>query len=251
MIWEPDEIDWLALNSTECESALSDLFNSNPVINGSLSRPTLHAGGRALYNSAYRNAITELRRAFANPDAYPTSQPVHHVILDGITKLMIVLHYQFMLRSCRPKPSFCPISESQIWFPASYFVVRANWELLNTTNNAPLPDDAARRTTIFDWKRGKPQREFYDESIARHPVVVTCARTDGLYWIVPLTHSPGGVRVDTASRDKTQQYAKESFPVLVSWAMLHGDRRAFNSEGLRVRTSEFSIIRDKASRYWM
>jgi hypothetical protein len=249
MIWKPDEIDWLVLNSSECEYAVSDLLNSHPVIHGSLSRPTLHRGGRALYNSAYRNTVTELRRAFANADAYFTSQLVHQVIVDGITKLMIVLHYQFMLRNCRPKPQFCPIGESQIWFPASYFVVRANWELLNT--NGPLPDDASRRTTIFDWKRRKPQREFYDESIARHPVVVTSVRTDGLYWIVPLTHSPGGVRVDTASRDKTQQYAKESFPVLVSWAMLHGDRRAFNNEGLRIRTNEFSMIRDKASRYWM
>lgn len=141
---------------------------------------------------------------------------MHQVILDGVTKLMIVLHYQFMLRACRPKPQFCPISEGQIWFPASYFVVRANWELLNTTKNAPLPDDAGRRTTIFDWKRGNPQREFYDETIARHPVVVSSVRTDSLYWIVPLTHSPGGVKVDIGSKDKTQQYAKESFP-FPSW----------------------------------
>jgi hypothetical protein len=229
MVWKPDVIDWLALKTPhDYEKAITELLGSNPVLNGSPIRPTGDRDLRALYKDASRVVLAELMRILINIDAYEKSEHVQHVLIDSITKHLIFKHYAFMLTNCRPKPTYCPIFEAQVWFPASYYLIKGN--------------------TVFDWEHGNPQREFYGSKVNRHPAIVAAVRGDGLYLMVPVTHSMRGsvpVSLDPQKKTSRNSGAKYSFGFRASWVMLHGDTTAANAQGLRVTGSDFAAIQGK------
>lgn len=231
MPWKPESIDWLGLATAQSTTAaVSQFLSSNPVLNGQVTRPTVYRDLRALFKSAAEVALREFTGMLTNP-APTTSQIVHQVLIDQVTKYLMRAHYLFKLS--RPKPPSCRVATGQLWFPASYYVLRGE--------------------TVFDWKHERPQNDFYESGRGkRHPAVVTEMRTDGLFWVVPLSRSPSGGSSSIAVelRAGTQSYAKCSFPFVASWAMLEGDKDAINREGLRMKTTDFERVRDAAPRYY-
>lgn len=224
MTWKADEIDWLSLeNEKEFERAITELLSSNPVLNGRVSRPTSHANLRELTRDVGLVVQRELGRGLRNPHAYESSYLLQQVIVDSVNKYLIIRHYTFMLLQCRPKPPYCPISPGQVWFPASYFIVKGR--------------------DVFDWKYRNPTHAFYDSSEVkgRRPVITLRADNDNLYTMVPCSHSKSGtsVRIDLGDGNT---FVSCYFVFRASWVMLYGDRNAANHKGLRVKSSDFEIL---------
>jgi hypothetical protein len=231
MMWAPQKIDWLALgDEQEFERAIEELLSSNPVVSGTLTRPTGHKGLRELYSEVSFVAQRELEKALLNPGAYHSSGLVQTAVVDGVNKHLIISHYLFLLFRCRPKPAYCPISSGQVWFPASYLIIKGR--------------------EVFDWKTGTPLRAFYDPVTTlkgRRPSITLSADKDGLYTMVPVSHVGGStsVKVDLG---RGRVYACCFFVYRASWVMLLGDRGASNFAGLRLGHSEFDGVLKVARR---
>lgn len=241
MTWNPDRIDWLALNKGEYTQALAELLSSNPALNRTLIRPTLHGDLGALYRSAASVAQEELKFALDNAGynkAFQSSGEVQEALVNGVTKYLMSEHYNFALRLPKPVPS--RIFEMQIWFPATYYVVRRC-----------LGKRFYRYLTFLGWEDGIPQRDFYGGEVqgSRHPAVVIQERTDGTFWMIPLSHSPRGALIDLGDNAKRRRFAQYNFPFVVSGAMLERDSNAHNVKRVRIRTADFSTIKQKSMRY--
>lgn len=225
MTWKPQTIDWLALgDEKEFERAIEELLSSNPVLGGAIIRPTGHKSLRELYDEVSLVAQRELGKALLNTGAYRSSGVVHMTVVDGVNKHLIISHYLFLLLRCRPKPAFCPIFPGQVWHPASYLIVRGR--------------------EVFDWKTGAPLWAFYDPLTTfkeRRPCIALSIDEDGLYSMIPCTHSTGGKSVEV-NMGRGIGYARCSFIFRASWAMLRGDKGASNVAGLRLRSSDFTEI---------
>ncbi len=240
MTWNPDPIDWLALSEPDYANAIAELLSDNRVLNGMRVRPTGHPNWRALYRDATLVAQSEIQLALDNAGsgrAYQTSQDVQHAIMNGVTKYLMSEHYIFEL--LQPRPGRCQILEGQVWFPASYYVVRRF-----------VGQRFYRRLTFFGWEDGIPQGDFYgdDDWGSRHPAIVIDERSDGAYWMIPLSHSRKGPEVDIGGR-RAPCFARYNFPFLASWAMLERDKHAHNVRGFRIRTDDFVWIRQRTMRY--
>jgi len=242
LAWNPHLIDWLALTvPDDYAQALTDLFSSNPVLNASRTRPTLHTDLSALYRSAMRVAQEELQFALDNAGrggAFQTSKAIQDAVINGVTKYLMSEHYNFEIT--QPRPQRCRIVEGQIWYPASYYVVRRF-----------VGKRFYRHLTFLGWEDDIPQRDFYGDANpgTRHPAVIVSERADGAYWMIPISHSRKGFPVDLGDRAPRQRFAQHNFPFVASWAMLERDNYAHNVRRLRIRTNDLISIKQSAMRY--
>jgi hypothetical protein len=226
MTWRPREIDWLALSDEkEFARAIADLLSSNPVLSGAINRPTGHRNLNELYRDVSLVAQGEMESVLLNPKTYYSSSLVQMSVVDGVNKYLVIRHYLFRLLHCRPKPPHCPIFAGQVWFLASYLIVKGK--------------------EVFDWKSGAPLWAFYNDLTTfkgRRPSITLSEDNDGLYSMVPCSHSPGGksVKVDL---DNSNSYACCYFVFRASWVMLYGDKGAANNRRMSLRSSDFNQIK--------
>jgi len=234
MPWRPPAIDWLSLRTVQdYEDAISTLLSSNPVVNGSLARPMGYQGPAALYQAmkvVTEKGLPEILSVLG--DEYADSQRIQEALMDKITKRLVLKHYLYQLTQCGPQPADCKIHAAQVWRPASFYVVRGG--------------------KIFDWERGSPQQDFYDDGITtgrRHPAIVTAVIKVGLYWMVPCSHSKASstVAVKVRLKPDDEGYAICRLSFKASWLMLCGDAGAIERGELRVTNTDFAAIRKKIS----
>jgi hypothetical protein len=225
MTWQPDLIDWLGLRSLlDYRGAIAEFLNSNPVLNGTLTRPTTHPNLAGLFEACSSETQRVLELALNNYRER-TSRQIQEKMVNDVTKYLILQHYQFKRDFGRPRPARCSIAEGQVWFPASYYLIRKN--------------------TVFDWERGNPQRDFYQSFGvgSRHPTIVVSERRDGRYVLVPLTHSSGDLQIDFGNG--RCRFAKHSFPCVASWNMLEGDGAARASGNWRITSADMARLKKK------
>lgn len=228
MPWRPSAIDWLSLKTAQdYMDAINALLRSNPVVSGSLTRPTGYQDPTALHREMHAVTQKELTKILKNIDAYTDSQQIQETLMNRVTEWLIFEHYLYQLTRCGPQPAKCEIYEVQVWRPASFYVVKEN--------------------EIFDWKWGSPQRDFYEVMSAgwRHPAIVVGVNKIGLHWMVPCSHSLGQDAVEIRLKSGDRSYAKCNFLFKASWIMLCGDLDATDREGLKVTNDDFTKIRNQ------
>lgn len=223
MAWIAPGIDWLGLRTREdLMGAIRALVKSNPVVQGSVHRPTAYRDQTTLYQAVNAVAEGELAKALRDRQPYARSQEIQRQLMSEITRKLIREHRSYQLTQYGSQPATCKIYRAQVWWPASFYIVRG--------------------VSIFDSRSA--QTDFYETDIAgkRHPAIVTAITKSGLYWMVPCSHSGGGGTVKVILRAGDQGYAKCGFTFLASWTMLCGDPHAPDWEGRRVTAGELVDI---------